>query len=146
MRRRTQQGAAAVEFALIAPFLLLLVFSMVQYGFYFWAAQGGSTATREAARRAAVGDLVTCSEFRAYIRDRIGSLGDAEHATISRTYTNGPGNIDPDVEVGDLVTVRVAFDSQDFNLPFVPFVDDGRVVGTAEARVESVPDAPEVCA
>jgi Flp pilus assembly protein TadG len=139
MRRRTDGGAVAIEFALIMPIFLLLVFGMIQYGVYFWAAQGGSSATREAARRAAVGDFPTCVAFRTDVRERIDSLGDSTTATISRTYANGPGNLKPTVEVGDVVTVVVEFKSPDFHLPLVPFVHDGIVRQTAEARVENVP-------
>ena len=86
---RGERGAAAVEFALIVPILLLLVLGMIQYGLYFWSAQGGSSAAREAARRAAVGDYTACTAFHDDVRGRIDSLGDAANATITRTYANG---------------------------------------------------------
>lgn len=146
--RRRDDGAVAVEFALIAPLLLLLVFGLIQYGFYFWSMQGGSSAAREAARRAAVGQPVSCTEFRNYVRDRIGVTGDQDSAQITRTYTDA-GTGDPVVPAavrpGDVVTVSVTFDSYDMNIPFVPFIDDGVVSQTADSRVEFVPDAPEQC-
>ena len=52
--RAGEHGAVAVEFALVLPFLLVIVFGSIQYGFYFWADQGGSDAARKAARLAAV--------------------------------------------------------------------------------------------
>jgi Flp pilus assembly protein TadG len=145
--RRTDRGAVAVEFALILPMFLLIVLGMVQYGMYFWAAQGGSTAAREAARRAAVGDFATCDEFRADVRVRIDSLGEASTAVVKRSYQNGPGNTDPAVEVGDVVTVSVAFRTMNMELPFIPFLDEGIVTQSADARVENVPtSAVEACA
>ena len=137
-----------MEFALVLPFLLLLILGLIQYGFYFWSMQGGSSAAREAARRGAVGEPATCTSFRTYVRDRIGSAGDAGTATITRTYTTPAGapRAAADVEVGDLVKVRVEFDSYDMNIPFLPFVDDGQVKQSAEARVEYVRTAPEECA
>ena len=136
----------AVEFALVMPIFLLLVFGMIQYGVYFWAAQGSSNATREAARRSAVGDFPTCAAFRADVAQRIDSLGDATTAKIWRTYENGPGNLKPSVEVGDLVTVTIEFQTPDFHLPLVPFVNDGVVRQSADARVENVPtDTVEAC-
>lgn len=145
--RRRDDGAVAVEFALIAPLLLLLVFGLIQYGFYFWSMQGGSSAAREAARKAAVGEPVACEAFRAYVKDRIGVTGDTDSAEITRTYTDEAGDeIEPDdVEVGHVVTVSVTFNSYDMNIPFVPFIDDGVVSQTADSRVEFVPDEPQVC-
>lgn len=140
-KSRPEAGAAAVEFALIAPILLLLVFGMVQYGFYFWSAQGGAVATRDAARRAAVGDHESCTAFRDDVRARIDALGDAAGATITRAYTKGPGNTDAGVQVGDVVTVTVAFTSVDLGIPLIPFVNGGLVQQSADSRVESVPVA-----
>ena len=144
-QRRGDSGAVAVEFALVLPILLLLLFGIVQYGLYFWAAQGGASATREAARRAAVGDMTSCAEFQSHVRDRIDALGSgAGTATVSRAYANGPGNTSSAVEVGDIVTVTVAFNSIDLRIPFLPF-GDGQVTQTAESRVEHVPTAPATC-
>jgi Flp pilus assembly protein TadG len=145
-RQRTQGGAAAVEFALLAPLLILLVVGLLQYGLYFWSAQGGSNAAREAARRAAVGDMTDCTAFRAYVRDRIDAVGNGDgSAAITRTYANGPGNTDSAVEVGDVVTVVVTFNSVDLNIPLLPFPANGQVTQSAEARVENVPSAPGAC-
>ncbi len=150
MRRRTRsnkgdRGAVAVEFALVAPILLVLLFGIIQYGLYFWAAQGGASAAREAARRAAVGDMVTCTEFRTHVRDRIDALGSGgAAATVTRTYANGPGNSAAAVEVGDVVTVGVTFNTINLNIPLLPF-SDASVSQTAESRVENVPTAPETC-
>ena len=59
-KRRGDEGrAAAVEFALVMPILLILVFGIVQYGFYFYAMQAGSSAVGDAARRVAVGNCPT---------------------------------------------------------------------------------------
>ena len=140
-RRRGDRGAIAVEFALIMPIFILLVLGVIQYGMYFWAAQGASTAVREAARRAAVGDYPTCESFRTDVRSRIDSMGDAANAVVTRSYQNGPGNTDAAVEVGDVVTVTVEFHTLNIDLPVVPFLDEGIVRESADARVENVPTA-----
>lgn len=123
-----------MEFALVAPLLLLLIFGLVQYGFYFWAMQGGSAAAREAARRAAVGQPTACSTFRTEVQANINALSTG-NVSITRDF-DSTGT----VTAGDDVEVEVAFDSFDFGIPLVPFVDNGRVRQSATARVEYVPD------
>lgn len=144
---RTEGGAAAVEFAIILPLLLLLVFGLIQYGLYFWSMQGGSSAVREAARRGAVGQPTSCTEFRNYVKARIGVTGDQSSAVITRSYKDPSGapRAPADVLVGDVVTVTVRFKSYDMNIPFVPFINDGVVTQSADSRVEYVIGAPEAC-
>ena len=55
MRLRAQNGASAVEFALLLPVLVLLVAGIMQFGFIFSASQGLEAAAREGGRVAALG-------------------------------------------------------------------------------------------
>jgi Flp pilus assembly protein TadG len=149
-RTERERGAVAVEFALVLPFMLLIVFGSIQYGFYFWADQGASDAARKAARLAAVGDYPDCAGFRSSIRSDISSLGDEVHATINRSYQSDAGVVratdGSNVLIGDYAIVNVSFKTFDFNFPFLPFVDDGRVSSTAKARVENLNDGkPTSC-
>lgn len=148
--RRGQGGAVAVEFALVLPFLLLVVFGIIQYGLYFYADQGGSDAARKAARLAAVGKYTDCTSFRNSIKADIASLGDEANASITRSYKSDAGAVrasdGSNVLIGDFATVRVSFDSFDFNFPFLPFIQGGRVTATAKARVENLNDGkPTTC-
>ena len=52
---RREDGAAAVEFALLAGVLAMLIFGMLQFGLAFFQLQNLRAATREGARLAAVG-------------------------------------------------------------------------------------------
>ncbi len=58
-RLRREDGAAAVEFALIAGVLAMLIFGMLQYGLAFFQLQNLRAASREGARIGAVGASVT---------------------------------------------------------------------------------------
>lgn len=143
---RGERGAVAVEFALLVPMLLLITFGLIQYGFYFWAMQGGSDIARNAARMSAVGDPATCAGFRERVADTIDDFGAARGTpTVKRSYTNGPGNTAAEIEVGDLVAVTVSFQSIDLGLPLLPFTDGGTVTETVQARVDYVPSQPEPC-
>jgi Flp pilus assembly pilin Flp len=52
---RGQDGAAAVEFALLLPLLVLLLFGFIQFGLAFNTRIQATNAAREAARQAVVG-------------------------------------------------------------------------------------------
>lgn len=52
--RGTDDGAAAVEFALVVPFLLLILFGIISYGYLLSFRQALSQAAAEGARAAAV--------------------------------------------------------------------------------------------
>ena len=46
---RREEGAAAVEFALIVGLLAILVFGLLEYGLAFWQVQNLRAAAREGA-------------------------------------------------------------------------------------------------
>jgi len=53
-RWAAEEGVAAVEFALILPLLLALVFGIIDYGYYFLLDMECTHAAREGARKGAV--------------------------------------------------------------------------------------------
>lgn len=54
-RRDGDSGAMALEFALVAPIFLLLIFAIVSYGGYFWIAHSLQTLAQDSARAAVAG-------------------------------------------------------------------------------------------
>ena len=50
MRRRKDTGAAAVEFVLVLPILLALVFGIIYFGYIFAAQISLNSSARDAAR------------------------------------------------------------------------------------------------
>lgn len=58
-REHGEQGASAVEFALILPLLLLLVFGIIQFGLVFFGYQGLQASAREGARFASRPEATT---------------------------------------------------------------------------------------
>jgi Flp pilus assembly protein TadG len=145
-RRRDDSGAVAVEFAMLVPLLLLLVLGTIQYGTYFYSSQAGSDIARDAARRAAVGDPVSCADFRAAVQGGIdGVAGHGATDYITRTYVRRPAGRTGDLLPGDEVTVQVQFQSFDMNIPFIPLADDGKITAQVQVRLEYVPEQPEEC-
>lgn len=55
LRVRDEEGASAVEFALIASLLLMIVFGTIQFGIAYNRVQGLNSAGREGARAASIG-------------------------------------------------------------------------------------------
>lgn len=51
----SKRGTAAIEFAIIAPIFLMLLFGMIAYGIYFGAAHSVQQLTADAARTAIAG-------------------------------------------------------------------------------------------
>ena len=79
MRRRipadpadpADHGAAAVEFALVVPLLLILVFGIIDYGLYFSDSLTVRQGTREGARQGVVNACATMTCLADLTKDRI---------------------------------------------------------------------------
>ena len=152
VRRRSQRGAAAVEFALVMPILLMLVFGAIQYGIYFWSSQGGSDAARSASRSAATTEPVACDAFRDAVVDLINRYrSDGTRVTIERNTSRWPtrhGRSRQPTTSSSVTSsqVHVRFESIDLGLPLIPTIQDGIVDTTAKTRVEFLNGGqPEDC-
>jgi Flp pilus assembly protein TadG len=77
--RASEQGAAAVEFALVVPFLLLLVLGIISYGYLLSFRQAVSQGAAEGARAAAVSpadtDAAKVAAARAALNDSLDTYG-----------------------------------------------------------------------
>ena len=136
-RRRTDDGAAAVEFALIFAFVLVpLLMGMLQYGWFFYTSQVTSSATRETARRLSVGDCQAVNAAQAYARKQAGF----STLTLSFGSTSAPtSNTLP--TAGNVVRVTANMDGK--VIGFLPLPDDGQITRAVEARVEdTTEDSP----
>jgi Flp pilus assembly protein TadG len=116
-------GAAAVEFALIVGLLAILVFGLLEYGLAFWQVQNLRAAAREGARVAAVrGDDAAVRD--AMEEAAVGSLSGGWTFTRSRICDDLPEND------GQEVTITIVNDSLpgsvqsafDVSIPFLPTI------------------------
>jgi Flp pilus assembly protein TadG len=141
-KRRDDGGAAAVEFALVMPILLILVFGIVQYGFYFYAMQSGSAAIGDAARRVAVGNCQTTAQVQTLLKNKLGPATTAAASTdiaTTITYTNPDGSAGTAPgQIGGSVLVTATFPTLDLHFPFLPVPGAGTVTRSTFARIEDI--------
>ena len=148
-RQRGQRGAAAVEFALVMPLLLVLVFGIIQYGWYFYAMQAGSSAVGDAARRVAVGNCPAASDVQTLIYNKLGGATTASSSggvTTTVTYTNTDGSADTSPgHIGGSVLVTATFPTLNLHFPFIPVPNGGSVTRSTFARIEDTVPTQGAC-
>jgi Flp pilus assembly protein TadG len=139
-RRRSERGAVAVEFALIAPVLFLLIFGIIDFGFGFQAWDGSAAAAREGARVGIINPNV--GDIEARVR-AASSFLDQSRLNVAVTCSRGGSPFGPCpastswVE-GDIVRVTVTYDYGYITpLPhLVGLGDDFHVTAITEGRFE----------
>lgn len=100
---RGDEGVAALEFALVLPFLLVLLMGMIDYGYYFYVNSTVVNAAREGARNGVVQPTVTLAQQEAQRTARAylvaAGIGDGVNATYLNnadvpmpTYDASTGN------------------------------------------------------
>lgn len=99
--RKKRRGAAAVEFAIVAPVFFALVFGMIEYGRMVMVQQVLTNASREGARQAVL-DGATTAEVTTVVSDYL-TNSSVTGATVTIT-PNPPSS----AVSGDPVTVSVA--------------------------------------
>ena len=130
--RRKRRGASVVEFAVVAPVFILLVFGMIEYGRMLMVQQVLTNASREGARRAVLDGTLT-SDVEAVINEYLAS-GSVSGASISVT-PDPPSS----AGFGEPVTVAISvpFDQVSW-LPSPMFLGGKQLSSTTVMRRESV--------
>jgi hypothetical protein len=121
-----QRGAAAVEFAVTLPFLLVLVFGMIEFGVMFYDKAVLTNASREAARAGITG------------------LADPDIEQIAKDYCNinlssfGGNDFDPDADPNDVISISTD-GSNDLRvkLEFSYNLFFGSIFGFSSSKIEA---------
>ena len=106
INRRSEGGAAIVEFAIILPLLLVLVFGIIEFGRAFNANISLTHAAREGAREYAI-----TQDSSAGISAAIGAATSLNTGDMSFTVSS--------CNFGDPATIRITYPFT-FSIPFVP--------------------------
>lgn len=91
-RTREQRGAVALEMAIVAPVLVLLVFGMLEFGLAFSTKLGMSSAVNQATRHASVlgtADYADIEILEALEAGLSGGVGSIDHVDIFKANANG---------------------------------------------------------
>jgi Flp pilus assembly protein TadG len=144
---RREDGAAAVEFALIVGVLAMLIFGMLQFGLAFFELQNLRGASREGARWAAVGADPT--EIKQKVHDASNGAIPANNGAIYIQPSTGcptPSNQTPSssvvvgIDVGNAALPANLRDIFTINVPLLPpIVTNPTIQG--EFRCEGVSQA-----
>jgi Flp pilus assembly protein TadG len=117
-------GAAAVEFALVFPLLLVLTFGIVNFGYLFGQKLALNQAVREGARMAVVANsnggtngsaVDSLGEITAIVQDAVGGLvekNDVDVAVLNQSgATANLGCKSSGMDVGDQLVVSAEYDT-----------------------------------
>ncbi len=139
-RLRCQKGVAAVEFAIILPVLMIIVFGIIEFGLLLYDKQVITNASREGARAGVVvgvsrvDDAGILEVMDRYIADNLVTFG----STPSLNITIEPVEPRTDMDFGDDLTVTVTYDYDFLVLPnFVASLTGVQtLVATAVMKIE----------
>jgi Flp pilus assembly protein TadG len=150
--RRDEQGAAVVEFALIIPVFILIVFALVDFGRALWMQNVVVAALREGARAAAVVvdpstsspptstmTSVAQTKVATYISNTIGTTFNT--SDVSVTYCTGGNATAPcgGASTDGLIMVRLAMtisgSATTDTYPFTPITPIATRLGLNQIRV-----------
>jgi Flp pilus assembly protein TadG len=124
LRHRNDDGASAVEFALIMIPFFVLIAAVIQYGWFFYVSQNSSGAVGTVARKLEVGDCWSASDAQNFARAQAPQISGL---TKSPAVSAAPSP-------GTTFTVTVTADAN--LLGFLPMPNGGIVTKTVIAQVE----------
>ncbi len=116
-RLRCQKGVAAIEFAIVLPLLMMIVFGIIEFGLLMYDKQVITNASREGAR-IGISDVVV---FDADIEAVVGNYIASNLITFGTTPTSPVTTIEPADRTGMVfgqdVTVTVTYNYDFLMLP-----------------------------
>ncbi len=135
---RDEEGAAAVEMAVVTPILVLLLFGTIQFGLAFFEWQGLQAAAREGARLASLSGAPEWSEVTARVE---AAAAEIQGGTITVELERGgawttPAPTDHACDgLVDRVRLRVAY-AADYEINAILFAASVPMAAEAEFRCE----------
>ncbi len=119
-RRRREDGAVAVEFALLLPILILFLFGIIQYGYGLFQLQSFNSALSNSSQLAATG-ITDCTTFNDSLRNLVSNNGVNKLNSFFVTWEKPDGSTSSQPQPGDLVKVSATFTPFKIGIPGIPF-------------------------
>jgi Flp pilus assembly protein TadG len=133
LRSKNQEGAGLVEFAIVAPLLVILLFGLLEFGLSLYAKEALTNASREGARYGVVfsSPRKTTTEIRNKIQEYLTKSGFTDTATINVSGAQGSS--------GSPLTVSPSYPYAFEVLPgFFANFFDSTMTGSATLRANTV--------
>jgi Flp pilus assembly protein TadG len=126
-RQRSRSGAAAVEFAIVLPIFLMLLFGIIQFGAVLFLHNNMVNAAREAARRMSVDESFDSGQAQTYAQNYLADWNLAFSVTASAPASGSTS--------GDIL-VQISVPAADAALVNFPIIWPGNLVAEATMRPE----------
>lgn len=98
--RRAEDGAMAIEFAMIAPVLLTLLFGIMEFGHAMFVTSSIENAVTTASRQAMIDENITPTELSAAVKSELKKLGIGDgQISVRVTFEN-----DVDIQFANIQT------------------------------------------
>ncbi len=95
---RSERGVAAIEFALVMPFILLALSGIIQFGFVLFLQSHVAHVARETARRVAVGEFEQAEAVQ-FAQDSLLKWGVTYTVGVTLPDPNDPNDTNIDVQI-----------------------------------------------
>jgi Flp pilus assembly protein TadG len=134
-----QRGAAAVEFALIVPVLIVLVFGIADFGLMFNNQSVVANASRDAARTASF--EAKKAAIQAVVTAEVASLPSivlpvTTNVTCTKADGTNCGVYDTDMEAGGTVTVTIIYVHKWLTPSLIGLPNTTTVTKVSQMRIE----------
>jgi Flp pilus assembly protein TadG len=133
LRRWRDRGAAAVEFAIVVPALIVLIFGSIEFGLAVNARTQVSNAAREGVRVASLGGSV--ADIQASALNSIGNVSGTKTVTVTCTTPGGATCTIGASNSGNTATVVVVLNYTGITGMF-PSLTNTTITGTSYMRIE----------
>ena len=141
------RGASMVEFALVLPLLILIIFGIVEFGYLFAQHLDVRHGAREGARMASVnydpaawgGTSIVAgqNQLNVLIKDTCARMDFADNASVTISLVDDTGTSTQDNQPGDYIQVTVSATPEQITGLFAPVIDPITLDSTVSMRIES---------